>query len=257
MAEEATETARSVAGERPELEEVMDLEAGITDDSISAGPGEDHHGGEEKASENGGSKRGREEIDGDEAEGAAKKPMVERSAEEERLEKFEDMACEEDEEVARAESVEGKDGKELVSVQLGPKIFCSSVEMFDYFYKLLHHWPPNLNINKYEQMVLLDLLKRGHSDSAKKIGEGIKAFQVRYHPMFKSKCFFLLRVDGSEDDFSFRKCVDHLIPLPANMKPATTSNGMKASRHQKGSGGRGRGHGRGGRGGRGRGNRGR
>lgn len=33
-------------------------------------------------------------------------------------------------------------------VSLGPKTFESSVEMFDYFFKFLHFWPPNLTVNK-------------------------------------------------------------------------------------------------------------
>ncbi|KAL8483103.1 hypothetical protein ACS0TY_025960 [Phlomoides rotata] len=43
--------------------------------------------------------------------------------------------------------------------------FSTSVQMFDYFYKLLHNWTPNLNLNKYEQMVLLELLKKGHLEA--------------------------------------------------------------------------------------------
>ena len=40
------------------------------------------------------------------------------------------------------------DEDESGRVKLGPKTFGSSVEMFDYFYKLQHSWPTNLNINK-------------------------------------------------------------------------------------------------------------
>ena len=58
---------------------------------------------------------------------------------------------------------------------------------------------------QYEHLVLLELLKKGQAEPNKKIGEGIQAFQVRYHPMWKSRCFFLVRVDGTSDDFSFRK----------------------------------------------------
>lgn len=38
--------------------------------------------------------------------------------------------------------------KKSVEVVIGPKTFGTSVEMFDYFYKLLHSWTPNLNVNK-------------------------------------------------------------------------------------------------------------
>ncbi|KAF3968038.1 hypothetical protein ACB098_04G107300 [Castanea mollissima] len=170
----------------------------------------------------------------------------EKSLEEERLEK---LAGEEQEQ--EKEQEEENSGQ----ASLGPKDFGSSVEMFDYFYKFLHFWPPNLNVNKYEQMVLMDLIKKGHPEPDKKIGGGINAFQVRYHPMWKSRCFFLIRDDESVDDFSFRKCVDHILPLPEEMKLKSDVNkalgGGKGHGHRGGGRGGGRGRGRGrGRGGR-------
>ncbi|XP_062028143.1 protein EMBRYO DEFECTIVE 514 [Rosa rugosa] len=173
------------------------------------------------------SKRAREEEE--ESGGDAKKTKVveEKSAEEQRLEKL------------------GEGESEAGRVILGPKSFGSAVEMFDYFYKLLHYWPTDLNINKYEYLVLLDLLKKGHSEPDKKIGGGIQAFQVRFHPLYRSRCYFLVREDGASDDFSFRKCVDHILPLPENMKAHADAN--KALGGGKGGGGRGswRGRGRG------------
>jgi hypothetical protein len=89
------------------------------------------------------SKRAREEepekLDDDE-DGVVlnKKQRVEeeeKSLEEERLEK---VAGGEDGQVEEEES-----GRAC----LGPKTFGSSVEMFDYFYKFLHYWPPNLDVN--------------------------------------------------------------------------------------------------------------
>lgn len=102
--------------------------------------------------------------------------------------------------------------------------------------------------------MLLELLKKGHAEPDKKIGGGVQAFQVRNHPTFKSRCFFLIRDDDSVDDFSFRKCVDHILPLPEDMHLKSESNrGGGGGRHHGGKGGRGRGgrgggrgHGRGG-----------
>ncbi|PNT06277.2 hypothetical protein POPTR_013G022500v4 [Populus trichocarpa] len=139
-------------------------------------------------------------------------------------------------------------------VSLGPKSFGSAVEMFDYFYNFLHQWPPNIKVNKYEHMVLVDLLKTGHSEPDKKIGSGIQAFQVRFHPRFKSRCLFLIRDDDSVDDFSFRKCVDHILPLPEDLKVKSDNflgggkgHGGKGGPGGRGGRGRGRGYGRGGR----------
>ncbi|KAF7838467.1 protein EMBRYO DEFECTIVE 514 [Senna tora] len=176
-------------------------------------------------------KRAREENESEEdKDGVSKKLKVDKSVEEERLEKLEEAGEEEE-----------KSGP----VSLGPKTFGSSVEMFEYFYKFLHHWPPYLKVNKYEHLMLLELLKKGHPEPEKKIGGGVCAFQIRNHPMWKSRCFFLIREDKSVDDFSFRKCVDHILPLPEEMQLKSHVNKALGGR----GGGKGRGRGGGGKGG--------
>ncbi|MQL85819.1 hypothetical protein Taro_018355 [Colocasia esculenta] len=266
--------------EKPETTAVdMELEAGGPPEDGAAAGSVAPNNGTHEPEENGAGKRERE--DGDEEDEGVKKQKVEKSAEEERLENVEEgdegEAVEEGdkgegvEEGDKGEGVEegnegkgleeGNEGKGLeegveegekdekvdgAPVKLGPKSFGSSVDMFEYFYKFLHAWSPYLDVSKYEFMVLADLIKKGHPEPDKKIGGGIQAFQVRNHPMWKSRCFFLVRTDGSSDDFSFRKCIDHILPLPDNMK---VSDGKKGGGNQKGGGG----HGFGGRGGRGRG----
>jgi hypothetical protein len=101
--------------------------------------------------------------------------------------------------------------------------------------------------------MLLELLRNGHSEPDKKISVGICAFQVRDHPRYNSRCYFLIREDDSVDDFSFRKCVDHISPLPEGMqlKPEVNKRlGGGGGKHHggRGRGGRGGGRGRGGRG---------
>ncbi|KAK7330355.1 hypothetical protein VNO77_24547 [Canavalia gladiata] len=176
-------------------------------------------------------KRSREE-DEDEY-GVSKKRKVEAEEEEEHLN----------------ETEEEEEKKPSGPVKLGFKNFASSVEMFDYFYGFLHAWPPYLNVNEYEHKMLLELLKNGHSEPDNKIGGGIHAFQVRKHPMWKSRCFFLVREDESVDDFSFRKCVDHILPLPEGMQLKPDVNkALGGGKHHHGGGrGGGRGHGRKGR----------
>ncbi|CAD6209918.1 unnamed protein product [Miscanthus lutarioriparius] len=128
-----------------------------------------------------GQKREREEggdpaADGGEA-AAAKKPKVEEEAKE--AEEAEEGKAEEVEEGKAEEANEEKaveaNGK---PVKLGPKEFASAVEMFDYFFALLHSWTPQLEFNKYEQMVLEDLLKKGHAEPAKRLGQESK--HLRY-----------------------------------------------------------------------------
>ncbi|KAG6553895.1 hypothetical protein Mapa_004812 [Marchantia paleacea] len=112
----------------------------------------------------------------------------------------------------------GKEEKDPVApVKLGPKLFHSGIEMFTYFYDLLHGWVANVDINKYEHMVLSDLITKGHRDAESKVGSGIKAFQIRFHTGWHSRCYYLVRTDGSVEDFSYRKCVDRLMPLPESL----------------------------------------
>ncbi|KAJ9560066.1 hypothetical protein OSB04_005226 [Centaurea solstitialis] len=213
-----------------------------TDDS-SAAPQEMDLETVDSAAAVNGAKRGREEeeaaTESPENNGKdAKKAKVddeEKSVEEQRLEK--------EEETVKAGPV-----------AVGYKSFETSVQIFDYFYKLLHFWPPNLNVNKIpERGIGIDMDPQAHilslisafckfwsRRSEKKMGAGINAFQVRFHPQWKSRCFFLVREDESADDFSFRKCVDHILPLPENMIAKPDVNKALG-----GGSGRGRGGGRG------------
>ncbi|XP_057524867.1 protein EMBRYO DEFECTIVE 514-like [Amaranthus tricolor] len=196
----------------------------------------------EPVSEDGTTKRVREENE-EENNGVSKKLKVEddKSVEEVRMEKIE-----EDKENGEEEKGKEEDQKKTDEpVSLGPKTFGSSTDMFEYFYKLLHHWPTNVQVNKYEHMVLLDLINKGHPEPQKKIASGISAFEIRQHPEWKSRCFFVVRTDESVEDFSFRKCVDHILPLPENMKIKSDVNKALGGGKKHGGGRGGRGHSRG------------
>ncbi|KAJ4820379.1 nuclear RNA polymerase D1A [Rhynchospora pubera] len=222
MAEAAIESEVAVAVD-------MEVEGGVSAEA-------------EVATANGGTKREREEEGEEGEEGNLKKAKVERSVEEERLEKDKNEEALGEDRGEEGEGEEEGEKGEIKEVKLGPKVFTSSLEMFEYFFKLLHNWGTKLDINQYEHMALRDLLKKGHSEPERKIGKGIEAFEVRYHPVFNSRCFFVRRIDGSSEDFSFRKCVDAIMPLPEEYQIKTDNDRSK--------GGRGGGGGRGGRGGR-------
>ncbi|KAJ4973315.1 hypothetical protein NE237_006489 [Protea cynaroides] len=237
---EVADTHQSIEGEEKRALEDMDVETSETVQNPNTS--EEHQAnGAEKLDVNGDQpstntlngdlKRAREDgSEVEEDESASKKQKDEKSVEEVRLENV-------GQDVQKEESQEkGEEGKESGPVSLGPKTFSSSEEMFNYFYKFLHHWPPNLNVNK------------GHVEADKKLGGGVNAFQVRYHQTWKSRCFFLIRHDESVDDFSFRKCVDHILPLPENMKPNSEASKALGGPQHKGRGGGGGGGGGGARG---------
>ena len=49
------------------------------------------------------------------------------------------------------------------------------------------------------------------------LGSGVEAFQVREvrKRNVTSRCFFVLHTDGTEEDFSLRKCLNRLFPIYA------------------------------------------
>jgi hypothetical protein len=44
------------------------------------------------------------------------------------------------------------------------------------------------------------------------LGSGVRAVQIREHESGNTDCFFLLRTDGSVEDFSTFKCIKTLFP---------------------------------------------
>lgn len=97
-------------------------------------------------------------------------------------------------------------------VKLGPKTFNSPDEMIKYFSWLLSNMTMNQNMNDYERMVVEPCLREAHPEAEKKIGCGISSFQIRTHPEHDSRCYMVVRTDGTCEDFSYRKCVEKLFP---------------------------------------------
>lgn len=131
---------------------------------------------ETEAPEAAGQKREREEVVDPAAEGgeaaveeaaAAKKPKleeetkeVEEASSEEKAEETAEENTEETAEVKTEEANEKTVEAERKPVKLGPKEFSSSVEMFDYFFGLLHYWTPQIEFNKVRVSVWLSWLQR-------------------------------------------------------------------------------------------------
>ena len=127
-------------------------------------------------------------------------------------------------------------------VKLGPKTFNSPDEMIKYFSWLLNAMTMNQDMNDYERMVVEACLRDAHPEAEKKIGCGIKSFQIRTHPEHDSRCYMVVRTDGTCEDFSYRKCVEKLFPgwePPARKeKPERGGRGGRGLRvpHRRGRG---------------------
>ena len=124
----------------------------------------------------------------------------------------EDASTKEEEEEEKKE--DGTPAKTTwTPVKLGPKTFESPEDAIKYLSWLLNTVTMKQDLNDYERMVVEAMLKQGHESAEKKIGEsGIKSIQVNWHLEHDSKCYYVVRNDGSISDFSYRKCVEGCFP---------------------------------------------
>ncbi|KAJ9520140.1 hypothetical protein QJQ45_030063 [Haematococcus lacustris] len=136
-------------------------------------------------------------------------------------------------------------------VKLGYVEFKDAAEGIRFFRQLLLQSCKNVDMNEYEHLALLDLLK-AHPDKDRKLGLGVRSFQVREYPTDDQqqasapRAFYAIRKDGSAEDFSYLKCIN--LYFPGQLAAANASN--KRPRTDRGdTAGRGSPGGRGGRGG--------
>lgn len=69
-------------------------------------------------------------------------------------------------------------------------------------------YPEDSSLDGKDTKFLLDLLE-GHHDPDKKIGAGVKKIKIRQDTDFnkRNRKFFIIRVDGTESNFSYKKCI--------------------------------------------------
>lgn len=92
------------------------------------------------------------------------------------------------------------------SVKLGSLAFPTKKQAKDHFRKMLWGYKPGEVVNDNDALQLASLLKR-HPDAAKKIGRGIKHFEVMSAD-FNSQCFWVVRADETIERFSYKACID-------------------------------------------------
>lgn len=106
-------------------------------------------------------------------------------------------------------------------LQLGNLIFARADSLFKHINHILANTAVGSNVKEEDYQVIHGALKLGHENYAKKAGCGIAAIKAGVHPTHSSKCFMIKRTDGSEEDFSYIKCVHHIFPKKQ------TNNGKK------------------------------
>lgn len=91
-------------------------------------------------------------------------------------------------------------------MKIGNKEFKYKKDALNYYKGILNSYEPIQSVNEKDFNDLIELINN-HPDKDKKIGSGIKSVQV-IEVRYKTKCFELIRVDGSKEVFSYLKCIN-------------------------------------------------
>jgi hypothetical protein len=88
---------------------------------------------------------------------------------------------------------------------LGPHYFSKKGDAAEFLKSMLHKYDLGDKVSAKDAEVLLAALAL-HPDATVKVGSGISHFSVRSAD-FGTKCFWVNRVDGSSEKFSYKSCV--------------------------------------------------
>lgn len=90
-------------------------------------------------------------------------------------------------------------------VSFGPHHFQKKGDAEKYLMGMLHRYDVGDKVSADDAIVLNAALLR-HPDVKQKVGAGVSHFSVRSAD-FGTKCFWINRIDGTTEKFSFRACI--------------------------------------------------
>lgn len=90
-------------------------------------------------------------------------------------------------------------------VTLGERTFPRQKDAMEFFGSMLARYQPDQGVSRSDAE-LLSLLLRRHVRLDEKVGPGIRGFCAMISPE-GTKCFGVVRVDGSRVPFSYKYCV--------------------------------------------------
>ena len=91
---------------------------------------------------------------------------------------------------------------------LGDDFYCTKAEIKQAYRSILDAYNPGEKPSREDQIKIWHLF-RNHVDFEEKKGVGVSHFEVRIGKPFEfqNKCFYVIRKDGTFDDFSYPHCV--------------------------------------------------
>jgi hypothetical protein len=93
-------------------------------------------------------------------------------------------------------------------VQIGERYFPRLGDAKDFFKEMLGRYSLGDSVSESDSVDLMALLSR-HRDYLGKVGVGVDGFIILFSE-YGNKCFGVVRVDGSVEDFTYLRCIDQL-----------------------------------------------
>lgn len=91
------------------------------------------------------------------------------------------------------------------SVEIAGHYFPRKTDALAFLKVILNRYRPGDIVHAEDEVFLLEALKR-HPEADIKIGSGVRGFEVRSAD-YGTQCFWILRVDGTDERFSYKSCI--------------------------------------------------
>src|SRR5271155_1241951 len=90
-------------------------------------------------------------------------------------------------------------------VELATRSFDKQSDATAFFKAMLSRYLPGERVTEADSLDLVSLMER-HPEWVAKVGRGVSHFEVMLTDQ-NTKCFRIVRTDGSGTDFSYRRCI--------------------------------------------------
>jgi uncharacterized protein DUF3223 len=90
--------------------------------------------------------------------------------------------------------------------QLGTEIFRTKEEANAYIQEILYRYEDGQELDEDDLEFMVEVLKH-HPRAEEKIGVGVRGIRVQRETQWGTMQFAVIRTDGSDTDFSFKKCL--------------------------------------------------
>ena len=92
-------------------------------------------------------------------------------------------------------------------IRIETRVFQKAGDGTAFFSEMLNRYDIGSRVSETDGLDLSALLKR-HDQYSEKVGVGIDHYKVDSAPEpYEGRCFWVVRVDGSSEDFSFGHCL--------------------------------------------------